>query len=203
MSRYAQDVETTRPNERTGLTHKEAGGRYRACHDELTGLPNRHMLQNRFHQVVSQADRYHNAAALLMAELDDFKRIDATLGHVGSDKLLRAVAHRLARDIRGADTACRYGGDDFAILIPEINGPNIAATLAVDIGGRLSEPYIIGDQHIYMAIRMGVAVYPGDGQTFDDLMAQAQRYPFLCIFCRAPEKQPAGFNEAGGYRQAS
>lgn len=202
MSRYAQEIETMRPNERIGRTRKEAGGRFLAYHDEFA-LPSRHLLQNRFHQAVSRADRYHNAAALLMAELDDFKHINAALGLVGSDKLLQAVAHRLTRDIRSADTACRYGGDDFAILIPEINGPDIAATLAVDIGGRLSEPYIIDGQNVYMAIRMGVAVYPGDGQTFDELMGQALRYPFLCIFCRAPEKQPAGFNETGGYRQAS
>ena len=155
------------------LAHKEAQARYLAYHDELTGLPNRSLLQDRFHQAMSQAERHHKPLALLMVDLDEFKRVNDRLGHASGDKLLQAVTLRLTKGIRGADTVCRYGGDEFVIMLPEIDSPNIAATLAVEIGGRLSEPYIIDGHKIHMAVSVGVAVYPGDGQTFDDLMKQA------------------------------
>jgi diguanylate cyclase (GGDEF)-like protein len=155
------------------LARKEARARHLAHHDGLTGLPNRSLLQDRFHQAMSQAERHHKPLALLMIDLDEFKRVNDKLGHASGDKLLQAVALRLTTGIRGADTACRYGGDEFAIMLPEIDSPNIAATLAVEIGARLSEPYIIDGHKIHAAVSVGVAVYPGDGRTFDDLMKQA------------------------------
>ncbi len=155
------------------LAHKEAQARHLAYHDDLTGLPNRSLLQDRFHQAMSQAERHHKPLALLMVDLDEFKRVNDKLGHASGDKLLQAVALRLTKGIRGADTACRYGGDEFVIMLPEIDSPNIATALAVEIGGRLSEPYILDGHNIHIAVSVGVAVYPGDGQTFDDLMKQA------------------------------
>jgi diguanylate cyclase (GGDEF)-like protein len=155
------------------LARKEARARHLAYHDGLTGLPNRSLLQDRFHQAMSQAERHHKPLALLMIDLDEFKRVNDKLGHASGDKLLQSVALRLTTGIRGADTACRYGGDEFAIMLPEIDSPNIAAALAVEIGARLSEPYIIDGHKIHTAVSVGVAVYPGDGRTFDDLMKQA------------------------------
>ena len=157
------------------LGHKEAQARHLAYHDELTGLPNRSLLQDRFHQAMSQAERHHKPLALLLFDLNKFKRVNDELGHASGDKLLQAVALRLTKGIRGADTACRYGGDEFVIMLPEIDIPNIAAALAlaVEIGARLGEPYIIDGHKIHMAVSVGVAVYPGDGRTFDDLMKQA------------------------------
>jgi len=155
------------------LAHKEAQARYLAYHDELTGLPNRSLLQDRFHQAMSQAERHHKPLALLMIDLDEFKCVNDKLGHASGDKLLQAVAVRLTKGIRGADTACRYGGDEFVIMLPEIDSPAIAAALAVEIGERLSEPYIIDGHKIHTAVSMGVAVYPGDGRTLEDLMKQA------------------------------
>jgi diguanylate cyclase len=160
-------------NELVELTRKEAQARYLAYHDGLTGLPNRSLLQDRFQQVMSQAERHHKPLALLMLDLDEFKRVNDKLGHASGDKLLQAVAIRLTKGIRGADTACRYGGDEFAIMLSEIDSPDIAAALATEIGGRLSEPYIIDGHKIHTAVSVGVAVYPRDGRTFDDLMKQA------------------------------
>jgi diguanylate cyclase (GGDEF)-like protein len=108
-----------------------------------------------------------------MVDLDEFKRVNDKLGHASGDKLLQAVALRLTKGIRGADTACRCGGDEFVIMLSEIHSPNIATALAVEIGGRLSEPYIIDGHKIHTAASVGVAVYPGDGQTFEALMKQA------------------------------
>jgi diguanylate cyclase (GGDEF)-like protein len=155
------------------LTRKEAQTRYLAYHDELTGLPNRSLLQDRFQQVMSQAERHHKPLALLMVDLDEFKRVNDKLGHASGDKVLQAVALRLTKGIRGADTACRYGGDEFVIMLSEIDSPDIATALTVEISGRLGEPYIIDGHKIHMTVSVGVAVYPGDGRTFEDLMKQA------------------------------
>jgi diguanylate cyclase (GGDEF)-like protein len=155
------------------LAHKEAQARHLAYHDELTGLPNRSLLQDRFRQAMSLAERHHKPLALLMVDLDEFKRVNDKLGHASGDKLLQAVALRLTKGIRGADTACRCGGDEFVIMLSEIHSPNIATALAVEIGGRLSEPYIIDGHKIHTAASVGIAIYPRDGKTFDDLMKQA------------------------------
>ena len=157
----------------TELTQKEAQFRHLAYHDRLTGLPNRNLLQDRFYQAISQAKRHHKPLALLMLDLDEFKRVNDKLGHGSGDKLLQAVALRSTKMVRGGDTACRYGGDEFVIMLPEIDSTKIATALAVKIGGCLSKPYIIDGHKIHMEVSIGVAVYPGDGHTFDDLMKQA------------------------------
>ena len=157
----------------TELVQKEAQTRHLAYHDELTGLPNRSLLQDRFQQAMSQAERHHKPLALLLLDLNRFKRVNDSLGHVSGDKLLQAVALRLTKSIRGADTVCRYGGDEFVIMLPEIYRPNIVTALAVEISGRLSEPYIIDGHKIHTAASVGVAVYPRDGKTFEALMKQA------------------------------
>jgi diguanylate cyclase (GGDEF)-like protein len=155
------------------LTQKEAQARHLAHHDGLTGLPNRSLLHDRFHQAITHAERHHYLLGLLMLDLDKFKRVNDKLGHASGDKLLQAVAMRLAKSIRGADTACRFGGDEFIIMLPVIDSPNIATALAEEISGRLNQPYIIDGHKIHMAVSVGVAVYPGDGQTFDELLKQA------------------------------
>lgn len=155
------------------LVQKETQTRHLTYHDGLTGLPNRSLLQDRFHQAISQAERHHKPLALLMVDLGEFKRVNDKLGYASGDKLLQAVAARLSEGIRGADSACRCGGDKFVILLAEIDSPNIAASLAVEIGWRLSEPYLLDGHSIHIAVSVGVAAYPGDGQTFDDLMKQA------------------------------
>jgi diguanylate cyclase len=159
--------------ELAALAQKEAQARHLAYHDGLTGLPNRSLLEDRFHQALSQAERHHKPLALLMVDLNEFKRINDKLGHASGDKVLQAVALRLTKGIRGADTACRYGGDEFVIMLPEIDSPNIATALAAEVGRRLSEPYIVDGHTIRMAASVGVAIYPIDGQSFDDLMKQA------------------------------
>jgi diguanylate cyclase (GGDEF)-like protein len=155
------------------LVQKEAQARYLAYHDGLTGLPNRSLLQDRFHQAMSQAKRQHKPLALILLDLDEFKCVNDKLGHASGDKLLQAVAVRLTAAIRGADTACRYGGDEFAIMLPEIDSPNMAAALAGEVRARLGESYIIDGYKIRITVSVGAAVYPADGQTFDDMMKQA------------------------------
>ncbi len=155
------------------LVQKEAQAQHSAYHDGLTGLANRSLLQDRFHQARADAKRRRQPLALLLLDLDKFKHVNDKLGHASGDKLLQAVALRLTKGIRGADTACRYGGDEFVVMLPVINSPTIATALASEIGRRLGEPYIINGHRIQMAVSIGVAVFPDDGQTFDNLMKQA------------------------------
>jgi len=167
------DLNRTLREEIAKLAEKEARARHSAYHDGLTGLPNRSLLQDRFRQARSQAKRHHKPLALLLLDLDQFKQVNDEMGHASGDKLLREVALRMTKAIRGADTASRYGGDEFAIMLPVLENPGTATTLAAEIGRRLCEPYMIDTHIIQMSVSIGVAVYPGDGHTFDDLMKQA------------------------------
>ncbi|OGI66029.1 MAG: hypothetical protein A2W18_10470 [Candidatus Muproteobacteria bacterium RBG_16_60_9] len=109
----------------------------------------------------------------MVLDVDEFKRVNDKLGHASGDKLLKALAQRLSDGIRGADTACRYGGDEFVVMLSEIDNSDTAVTLAVELGTRLGQPYIIDGYEIHMTVSVGTAVYPGDGKTYDALIKQA------------------------------
>jgi len=144
-----------------------------AYHDELTGLPNRDLLLDRLHQALQQAARQHKQVLLLFINLDRFKWINDQLGYIAGDRLLQQVAMRLAANIRGADTACRYGGDEFVIMLPEIEGQQSAAIVMHKIRAQLAAPYVIDDQVITLTASVGAAFYHGDQQSCEDLIRQA------------------------------
>jgi len=150
-----------------------------AYHDELTGLPNRSLLRDRLNQAIVQAARQNKQVGLLMVDLDGFKNVNDRLGHAAGDKLLQQVANRLLSCIRGADTACRYGGDEFVVLLPEIDGENSAAEVAQKLHARLSMPYVVDGNPITVTSSIGVAVYPGDGSSQDDLIRRADVAMYL------------------------
>lgn len=159
--------------ELVALSKKEVVAQHLANHDALTGLPNRSLLQDRFDQSVSQAERHQKPLAILLLDLDKFKHVNDQLGHASGDKLLQAVALRLTNSVRGADTACRYGGDEFVIMLPIVESLENATLLAAEIGKRLSEFYILDDHNIHMGISQGMAIYPDDGNTLDELIKKA------------------------------
>jgi diguanylate cyclase (GGDEF)-like protein len=147
--------------------------RHFAYHDELTGLPNRRLLLDRLNQAMAQGARQHKQVALLSLDLDGFKSVNDRLGHAAGDKLLQQVAERLAACTRGADTACRYGGDEFVIMLPEIDGQESAAAVAQKIRARLAAPFDVDGSVITLTASIGTAVYPVDGQNYRDLINQA------------------------------
>lgn len=155
------------------LREKEAQALHLAYHDALTGLPNRRLLRDRFHQAVAQAERRQQPLALLMLDLDAFKWVNDTLGHVVGDKVLQAVGARLTAVIRDTDTACRYGGDEFVLMLPDIGSPLAASDFAAKVRARLNEPYVIGRSEIRMSTSIGTVVYPTDARTCGELIAQA------------------------------
>jgi diguanylate cyclase (GGDEF)-like protein len=155
------------------LALKEARVRHVAYHDELTGLPNRSLLLDRFDQAVAQGARQSRQVALLFLDLDGFKSVNDELGHGAGDALLQQVAGRLIACIRAGDTACRHGGDEFVIMLPEVDGLETAAMVAEKIRSQLSIPYLVDGGTITVTASIGMAVYPVDGQDFGELMEQS------------------------------
>ena len=152
------------------LQRTVAQARQFACHDELTGLPNRRVLLDRYNQAVALAQRQGRRVGLLFLDLNEFKKVNDVHGHAAGDGILRQVAERLRACIRTSDTACRYGGDEFVVLLPELAGRESALAAARKIRARLAVPCIVGGVEITVTASIGVAVYPVDGNEFGDLM---------------------------------
>ena len=155
------------------LAQQEMQARYLALHDSLTGLPNRRLLEDRFHQAIAQAIRHRKPLALLLLDVDGFKWVNDKLGHTIGDKLLKSLVQRLTAGIRSADTACRYGGDEFVLLLPEIDRPETGADVAAKVNTRLAIPYFTSGYRIHVSVSVGTAVYPFDGRTYEELMSYA------------------------------
>ena len=144
------------------LTEAAAKAQRFAYHDELTGLPNRHLLLDRFKLAVALAARHDEHVALLFIDLDRFKHVNDTLGHSVGDELLQQVATRLVACLRASDTACRYGGDEFVVLLPELSDKDGAVVVADNIRARLAAPYLVDGVEITMTASLGIAMHPVD-----------------------------------------
>ena len=160
-------------NELVSLAHQSAQDHRDAYHDALTCLPNRRLLLDRLNQALGQAMRQRKQVVLLLLDLDGFKAINDKLGHAAGDKLLQAVAERLVSCIRGADTACRYGGDEFVVMLPEINGGEHCANVERKIRAQLAAPYIVDGVEVTMTVSIGSAVFPVDAKDRSELLKQA------------------------------
>ncbi|WP_409720927.1 diguanylate cyclase domain-containing protein [Pseudorhodoplanes sp.] len=147
--------------------------RHLALHDELTGLPNRAAFRDRIEQCFKEAQRHGECFALLTFDLDRFKTINDTLGHLAGDAVLREVAQRLTPCIRDVDLAARLGGDEFAIVQPAIRSSEDAAALGQRILDAMRTPFRIGDRTTGIGISIGVALAPRHASNFKDLIAVA------------------------------
>ncbi len=146
---------------------------YLAQHDSLTELPNRMLLNDRMGQAIALAHRHHSSLAVLFADLDDFKRVNDTLGHAVGDRVLQSVARRLVACVRNTDTVSRLGGDEFVILLSEVARSADAASRAEKILTALSESHRIEQRHLNVTSSIGISVYPGDGQDAETLLKHA------------------------------
>lgn len=144
-----------------------------AQHDYLTGLPNRMLLNDRLSQAITLAKRHDNELAVLFCDLDNFKHINDSLGHLVGDKLLQSVAQRLVRQVRDSDTVCRQGGDEFVILLLEEAYAESAGITAQKILTSLSLPYFIGEHELHVTTSIGISLYPGDGLDAETLIRSA------------------------------
>src|SRR5690606_10613941 len=139
----------------------------------LTRLPNRVLLNDRIAQAIGMAQRNGNSTALLFLDLDNFKRINDSLGHAGGDQLLREVAQRLSDCVRGSDTVSRNGGDEFVVLLAEERSLQDAGIAAQKILAALAEPHRIDQQEVQVTTSIGISVYPADAKDADTLMKNA------------------------------
>jgi diguanylate cyclase (GGDEF)-like protein/PAS domain S-box-containing protein len=144
-----------------------------AQHDFLTGLPNRVLLTERLSQSIRLAHRHGKQVALLFLDLDYFKHINDSLGHAIGDQLLQSVAERLSACVRASDTVCRQGGDEFVILLTEIEQPQDAVHVAETLRTALDAPHLIGGHELHVTLSMGISVYPEDGIDVDTVMQNA------------------------------
>lgn len=146
---------------------------HQATHDRLTDLPNRSLLFDRLKQAISRAGRSGTSAAVLFLDLDNFKKVNDQLGHLGGDRLLQMVTERLNQVCESGDTVARLGGDEFALLLEDLSDLRTAATRADTFLQLLRSPFIIDGTEFFMTGSIGLSVYPKDGSTPEALMKNA------------------------------
>jgi diguanylate cyclase (GGDEF)-like protein/PAS domain S-box-containing protein len=144
-----------------------------AEHDFLTGLPNRMLLNDRLSQAITLAPRHSKQVAVLFLDLDGFKHINDSLGHPIGDKLLQSIAKRLVDCVRGSDTVSRQGGDEFVVLLSEVEQSEDAAITARRMLQAVAEAHSIDQHDLHVTTSIGVSVYPDDGQDAETLIRNA------------------------------
>jgi diguanylate cyclase len=155
------------------LEREVALARQFAYHDSLTGLPNRALMLDRLKQAMSQATRQHKKVGVLLVDLDNFKKVNDELGHHAGDAILRSVAARLLACIRVCDTVCRYGGDEFVILLPEIDSADQLERVRRKIRQHLCLPHQLGKHSIVVGGSIGSALFREDAATCAELIGIA------------------------------
>lgn len=144
-----------------------------AKHDFLTGLPNRSLLTDRLAQSMALARRHGQKVALMYLDLDHFKHINDSLGHEVGDQLLQSAAHRLQACVRLSDTVCRQGGDEFVVLLTEVQTVWDARLTAEKLLKAMAEPHLIGDHRLHVTPSIGISLYPDHGQDVETVVKNA------------------------------
>ncbi|HVG05329.1 MAG TPA: diguanylate cyclase [Burkholderiaceae bacterium] len=157
----------------SALKKREELAWHHANHDELTGLPNRRLLVEHARRLLSVALRQRRLAAVLVLDLDGFKEFNDLFGHAYGDALLRRVAQRLSNVLRDYDVVARTGGDEFVVLLPEIDEPSVAAVVAEKLIAAASENVEVPGRVVRMHASVGIALFPADGHDFDSLLSSA------------------------------
>ncbi len=160
--------------------------KYMAYHDDLTGLPNRYLFKDRLNVYLNQAARYQKKGAVLFLDIDNFKNINDSLGHTMGDLLLKEVASSLRLSVRASDsvtrqmlfddknsTISRLGGDEFTILLTDIESSLDAVKVAQRIMTNMSEPFKLEDNEVFVSISIGIAICPDDGDNVESLLKNA------------------------------
>jgi diguanylate cyclase (GGDEF)-like protein/PAS domain S-box-containing protein len=142
-------------------------------HDPLTGLPNRIMFEDRVQQALAVARRTGRSVAVMVLDIDKFKSFNDTLGHHAGDHLLQQFANRMRTRLRQSDTMARVGGDEFVMVLPDIDDARGASALARKLVDALKEPFEIADQPANVTTSIGIALFPGDADDAVTLQKKA------------------------------
>jgi diguanylate cyclase (GGDEF)-like protein len=146
---------------------------FKAERDFLTGLPNRALLADRLAQSITLAKRHGKRVALMYLDLDNFKSINDSLGHSAGDQLLQSTAKRLEGCVRHSDTVSRQGGDEFVVLLSEIEAVQDAARAAEKLIKTMAEPHPIGGHLLNVTLSIGISLYPDDGADAETVLTNA------------------------------
>ncbi len=144
-----------------------------AHHDPLTGLPNRLLLKDRLKAAVERARRSDQAVAVMFLDLNGFKDINDSMGHLVGDQLLLEIATRIRAHVRTEDTVARLGGDEFVVLIPFVENQRQVELIAQKILKKIEGPIELGDRRLALSASMGISLFPQDGENEDDLIRHA------------------------------
>ncbi|GAB2868629.1 GGDEF domain-containing protein [Pseudoduganella ginsengisoli] len=153
---------------------------YAARYDELTGLPNRRLFQDRIQSAFARCRRDRSGGALLFIDLDDFKRVNDAYGHAIGDQLLQAVARRITACVRECDTVARIGGDEFVALLEHVETMAQARAVTEKIHKAIGKPLPLPGVCLQAAASIGIALYPEHGDAADQLMRYADQAMYAC-----------------------
>lgn len=144
-----------------------------AYYDPLTGLPNRRMFHDRLAQALARAEGQKKLVGILFLDLDRFKIVNDTLGHLFGDLLIQSAANRLLKTVHKGDTVARLGGDEFTIILTDINNEDDAAQIAQKIVKQFVKPFQLGEHEVFISTSIGITIYPIDDSDIEDLIKNA------------------------------
>ncbi|MDL5030705.1 EAL domain-containing protein [Pelomonas sp. APW6] len=153
---------------------------HQSLHDRLTGLPNSALMRDRIEREIGQAQRVQGKVAVLFIDLDDFRDVNDIAGHAAGDHVLRTAAERFVHVVRASDSVARVGADEFAIVLGGLDDESAALRLGDRLIQAMDEPILVGLQRFNIGASIGLALYPTDGHTVDELLRNAE-----AAMCRA------------------
>lgn len=166
-------------NDITEYKNSRAQIDFLAHHDNLTGLPNRVLLNDRLEMALNSATRQNEKVGVLFIDLDRFKNVNDSLGHSVGDQLLKETAKRLSSIVRTGDTVSRLGGDEFVVLFPKVKDEANLADLTIKLRDILQHPYGIGGISLHITPSIGIAIFPDDGDNVNTLIKNADAAMYL------------------------